>query len=187
MFLFRSHGLRVFLLCMAHSRGTLRPGSGALHCPLDGEERDPNFAASPPPPAASGGRGRLWSPKHPRPSLWCGRTVGVGRSQAGCGWPSLQLPEKNPPGRKRRAGCGRWVWRREVAAVSRRFDVNSKRRGGIQDAGDSRSPREQAERVLSPLSREHERARLVSARGGCGQPRGEARRWRVGPAAARGR
>ena len=39
--------------------------------------------------------------------------------------------KRNLQGREGRGGCRRWTWGREVAAVSRRFDVDLKRRRAL--------------------------------------------------------
>lgn len=91
---------------------------------------------------------------------WCGlRSMRVCMAKPAC---FLKWDFQGREGR----GCGRWTWGRAVGAVSRRFDVDLKRRGtlpllknrhlSLQDAeaGDLRSIREQPERFLSTHLRE---------------------------------
>lgn len=84
-------------------------------------------------------------------------------------------------------GCGRWTWGREVAAVSRRFDVDLKRGGTLPllknrhlrlqdaEAGDLRWIREQPERFLSTHLREP-RQNWAGKRRGCPSVTWEGRR-----------
>lgn len=91
--------------------------------------------------------------------------VGVSVNEVCAAKPPCFL-KRNLQGREGRGGCRRWTWGREVAAVSRRFDVDLKRRRALpllkkrhrnlQDAegGDRRLLREQSGHFLSTHSKE---------------------------------
>lgn len=97
-------------------------------------------------PTRSGtGGGCVLTPQFP-PAAPClpGSTEEPGRPRKGSvrlggGWVWARVSEANPAyflkcnlrGGEDRAGCGRWTWGREVAAVSRLFDVGSKRCGTL--------------------------------------------------------